>query len=342
MNNKNKKIVLFMVYYGLVPNYFSFWLESVKNNPTINFLLISDCIEQKGLPENVKLHFMTFEQLKRKLQSKFNFKISLKNPARISQFRPAFAYIFPEIVKEYDFWGFVECDLILGDIRKFITDDLLERYDKFFKLGHLQLFRNTQRINQLFMTKTPKALNYKFAFSRDILFFEELLGMHNISTAVKIPVYTKNVFSDLSVPELMFMRTTYGYEDEVSSEEELFEYEDGKLYCYYWEKEKVLKREILYVHFQKRAMDIAVQNTNRYIIVPNEFSPHQIIDEQLFDKIHKKIYWRKKNYRDVKKQNFQTIKAERLKQKEWRLYYIIRFRVLLFGGTDVSGLRWKR
>lgn len=330
-----------MAYYGMLPNFFQVWLQSVKNNPTIDFCFFSDCIGKNEMPENVKVIDISGEEFKQRIRKKFDFEVSIKNYGRISQFRPAFAYIFPEVIQEYDFWGYVECDLILGDIREFITDDLLDQYNKFFKLGHLQLFRNCSEMNVLFMQKTYSALNYKYAYSKDILFFEEILGMTNIANAKGIKTYSKNVFSDLNMFELMFIRGNFSYE-ELRPQEQLFEYNRGKLYSYFMKNGKIAKREILYVHFQKRAMDVETHDFDKYIIVPNKFVEWVKIDKALFDSIKADVKTKSEDYRKMMIQKLQDIKKQRLKMWEWRFLYLIRIRIFLFGGIDLSGKSWKK
>ena len=61
-----KKIILIMAYFGKLPNYFPIWLESVRNNPTVDFMFISDCIEETELPKNVKLLNISGEDFKRR------------------------------------------------------------------------------------------------------------------------------------------------------------------------------------------------------------------------------------------------------------------------------------
>lgn len=336
-----KRILLIMAYYGTLPNFFPVWLESVKNNPTIDFCFFSDCIDKNEVPDNVKVIDIPGEEFKQRIKAKFDFDVSINNYGRISQFRPAFAYIFPEVVDGYDFWGYVECDLILGDIRKFITDDLLDQYDKFFKLGHLQLFKNTPKMNRLFMQKTPTALDYKYAFSKDILFFEEILGMTNIANAKGIKTYTENVFSDLNMFELMFTRSTFTYE-ELKPQEQLFEYNHGKLYCYFIDEERIARKEILYVHFQKRAMEIETPDYNKYIIIPNKFTNWEKIDSIFFEKVKKRIADKANSYKNMMVQKLKNIKQQRLKTWEWRILYLIRLRVFLCGGIDFSGKCWKK
>ena len=256
------------------------------------------CFDEFDLPSNVDLVNMPFDELKEKIQSKFDFKISLNNYGRISQFRPALAYIFPEIVEGYDYWGFIECDLIYGDIRHFITDNVLESHDKIFKLGHFQIFRNNDSMNTLFMRKYPNALDYRFAFSKDILFFEELIGMQNIADAANCKTYENNIFADVRSGELMFNTSTYGYNDEKYAGECLFEYTKGKLYKVTYDK-KICRTEILYAHLQKRDMEISTTNTAEYLIVPNRFLPYETITEDFFQNIRSSLTAKANLYRKM-------------------------------------------
>ena len=84
-------------------------------------------------------------------------------PYKVVDFKPLFAYLFPEEVRGYDWWGHADNDLVLGDIRHFLTQDLLSQYDVLspmsgqgngqgllFSWGPLMFYRNTEKINELF------------------------------------------------------------------------------------------------------------------------------------------------------------------------------------------------
>lgn len=49
----NKKIGLFLPYFGKFPNYFSLWIKSVAINPEIQFILITDQNLTDTLPSNL-------------------------------------------------------------------------------------------------------------------------------------------------------------------------------------------------------------------------------------------------------------------------------------------------
>jgi hypothetical protein len=42
---------------------------------------------------------------------------------------PAFGDVFSAEVKNYDFWGHCDMDVIFGKVRSFMTADLLNKYD---------------------------------------------------------------------------------------------------------------------------------------------------------------------------------------------------------------------
>jgi len=63
--------------------------------------------------------------------------------------------IFEDWLKDYDFWGYGDLDLIYGNIRKFCNDQVLQEYDiisgrKKYLTGHFALYRNNETVNNLY------------------------------------------------------------------------------------------------------------------------------------------------------------------------------------------------
>jgi hypothetical protein len=70
--------------------------------------------------------------------------------------RPAYGLIFSDYTRDYDFWGYCDIDVIFGNIRAFMTDELLNEYDVIsarhdYLTGCFALFRNNQFMKDLFM-----------------------------------------------------------------------------------------------------------------------------------------------------------------------------------------------
>lgn len=76
------KVALISLYFGKFPANFGLWLKSAAHNADIDFLLYGDCDVSAylPLPPNVKCFSYTFEQMKAKIQSKFDFTIELPGP----------------------------------------------------------------------------------------------------------------------------------------------------------------------------------------------------------------------------------------------------------------------
>ncbi len=151
-----KSIVLIVPYIGKWPFWFEVYLISIAKNPTINWLFITDCTIPREYPENVKFLPTTLEQLNQEINRVLDTKVPL-SPRKLCDIRPAYGKVFQEEIKDYDFWGFCDVDIVWGDIRKFVTKGMLGDYDiissrKEALSGHFTIFRNTDRLNDYYNT----------------------------------------------------------------------------------------------------------------------------------------------------------------------------------------------
>lgn len=205
------KVVFILLYFGKLPNYFQLYLQSCKYNKDFDWLIITDDNTPFIYPDNVKVIFKTFKQIQCVIQSKFDFPISLERPYKLCDYRPAYGYIFQEYLTTYDFWGSVDPDCIWGDLKKFITEEILNDFDKIFKLGHLTLYRNTLKNNKMFMRPLNGKERYKEVFmTSESQQFDEAIennSINDIYSYYHIPVYEdKNradVFALYSVMRLV-------------------------------------------------------------------------------------------------------------------------------------------
>lgn len=159
-----KSILLIIPYFGKWPLWFEAYLLSVATNPTIQWLCPTDCEIPKKHPANITFLPTSLPQLNRHVNNVVEAEVPL-NPRKFCDLKPAYAEIFSVQVKGYDFWGICDMDIVWGDIRKFITEDILNGYDIISSRrenisGHFNLFRNTDQINSLYKNLP----NYKALF----------------------------------------------------------------------------------------------------------------------------------------------------------------------------------
>ncbi|MFT3749811.1 MAG: hypothetical protein QM768_15925 [Agriterribacter sp.] len=155
-NIQNKSIILLICYFGELPWYFRYFLHSCKYNLEIDFYLITDNdLDEYNMPVNVFPIKKSLGDIKSIASKKFGFEVGLDHTYKFCDFRPALAFLLPEYIRGYDFWGYGDIDVIYGDIRAFITNKMLSAFDVIsvrhdFLPGAFSLFRNSQTINMLF------------------------------------------------------------------------------------------------------------------------------------------------------------------------------------------------
>lgn len=174
-----KKIIIIITYYGKFPWYANYFFHSCKFNPSIDFLIITDNEKPLNLSENIKFENIELEQISKIAAKKLNLLINIKTPYKLCDFKPAYGFLFNNYIKEYDFWGHGDLDVIYGNIRNFITDDILNNNDiitinEYFLSGAFTLFKNTKKTNELFF----QSRDFKKVFTEDRNFsFDETNGV---------------------------------------------------------------------------------------------------------------------------------------------------------------------
>jgi Leucine-rich repeat (LRR) protein len=149
------KICFVVAYFGKWPIWFPAFLHSCKSNPTINWIFFTDC-GSPAHPPNVVFYDMTLSQMRELIKTKISKKAMLEGRGyKVCDYKSAFGVLFDDYLNDFDFWGHCDIDIIWGDIRKYTTEEILDKYDIFSTRkgaisGHFSLFRNTPGINQLF------------------------------------------------------------------------------------------------------------------------------------------------------------------------------------------------
>lgn len=279
LRENEMKLVFIVPYFGQFKNYFQLFLNSCKFNEDITWLIFTDVKIKYNFPSNVKVYHMAFNELRSQFQSKFDFPIALDKPYKLCDYRPAYGYLFSEYIDDYDAWGYCDTDLIWGNISEFITDKKLKEYDKIGDLGHCTIFKNTSKINKAFMLDLNNDFLYKKVFSNknNQSFDEEYRNsINNIFEEHGFKILpTKrmaaNIYTKSSDFKLTYLKNKNSYHIENKSKN-IFIWSYGSLIRYVNLKNRIEKREYLYIHMQSRNMKLNVKNDElRFKIIPNSF-----------------------------------------------------------------------
>lgn len=140
-------IVLLVQYFGTFPKYFHHFLNSCANNPTIDWIIYTDCVIPSNYPKNVKFKRTTFADTCKHVSDILGISFSPTNPYKLCDTRPLYPVLYKDDIHGYDFYGYTDIDIIYGNLRKFFTDDFLTQYDVIstrthLLTGHFSLFRN--------------------------------------------------------------------------------------------------------------------------------------------------------------------------------------------------------
>lgn len=272
-------------WFGKLPSNFEAWQQTVFANRDIDFYLFTDCdVESKS---NLIVKKIEFNELVVMISKLFNEPITCGLPFKLCDYRPSFGLLFKDILLNYDFWGHCDMDMYYGSIRSFIDDNILASNEKIFTNGFLSLYRNNVKMNTLFLNdgEYPE-FNFKEASSTNFpCYFDEYSGMGLKCIRNNIKVYPNKRFLDLSVSDNMFHNK--------EGKQIVCLLDNGRLYEVTAEGER---KEIIFVHIQKRDMKVEGELGNRFVIAPGRiFATNKDFDSAWFEinqgKNYKRKYW---------------------------------------------------
>lgn len=291
-----------MPYYGQFPNYFQLWLESIKKNPELELLLVTDANLDNYNMDAPNIHIMTksIDQLKQMIEMVTGSKINLNKGYKIKDYFPLYGEVFSKYIEDggYDWWGSIDADVILGNVNSFLKDKDLSSVDRIFGNGHFSLYRNTKKMNQLWRDSKLNSyfdivpFIYTQRFNKNTAFDE--YGWNwgkGISTFMEREGYRIN--NDFPRADLDFnfsgFKSQYININSKNIDENTADFirvtNDGIFVT-----DKLgIQHEVMYVHLQKRQMQIDSEldsESQEFDIYPNIFVPRKkIVSKDEIDKM---------------------------------------------------------
>lgn len=272
--------VCFVVpYFGKFPEWFPFWLESCKHNSKFSWLIFTDDNRKFDYPENVRVIYETLTNLERRFSDKLGFEIKINSAYKLCDYKALYGFLFEDELKEFTHWGYTDVDTIFGDLSKFITDEMLNQYDKIQEWGHLSIYKNEESINNAFME-----CNYKKILECEASFiFDEPSRKVNINRLLKDK--GKKILAQIKYADIKAWYSNFKFVDSVRRVNNhlqngaVIEYRRGKVYLHYLNNGMAEKDEFAYVHFQKRKVVVDAGLSEKFLLVPNKIIQWEPIDE---------------------------------------------------------------
>ena len=254
MNQKQNTVCIIGVYFGNLPKYFDLWKLSAEYNKAIDYLIVTDQ-QLDQLPVNIRVLKMSLEQMEAMAAEKLNIPtLSIKKPYKCCDFRPVYGVIFRDYIKEYEYWGHCDFDMIFGDIIGFLEKNNYRSYDKFLTLGHLTLYRNTEENNSRYRCSGSR-VDYKTVFTTDNNYaFDEVTGITQIYSKNGFPQFTKRIFCDIASVYYRF-RDIEEYSLDIKAinhHNQIYYWRNGHIYRQWFDKKGGHVDEYIYIHFKKR------------------------------------------------------------------------------------------
>lgn len=247
-----KDLILIVCYMGKLPSYFSMFIDSCAWNSKIDFLIVTDdFIDAESFPQNIQIVNKGIEDIGNLIKSRISTSAKLERPYKLCDYKPAYGVLFEEYIRQYNFWGHCDIDLIWGDLEHTVLPLLAQNRDRYFKYGHLTLYKNTPEVAE-FYKKDYSGLNYNLVFSSNISCgFDEKGGTWKLAEEQGLNIYHDEICFDIKWRKLQNNIEVFNFKN---YDNQCFIIDNGHIYRYYDSNGKIFKEERAYIHFQKRSI----------------------------------------------------------------------------------------
>lgn len=170
------RICLLIVWFGDLPSWMSFFLTSCGKSRGIDWKIFSEQSEVPKAPENVHFHYLSRKDFEQIVAARLGVEYSFAYGYKLCDMKPAYGDFFSEYLQGYDYSGYSDIDVIMGDPQRALlaadafSSDVITASSRLL-LGHFTLFRNTSRFRLLYRECT----NWHSKFqTEDYEIFDEL------------------------------------------------------------------------------------------------------------------------------------------------------------------------
>lgn len=157
-----RSVCIALLRWGGWPGWTPLLMRTLELNPSIRFIILGDMRPLlHRWPNNAKFQRCSVLEVLQRVRSVLSVsprELAVSGGAsKISDFKPMLGELFPELFTGCDWWGYMQEDEFLGDLRSFLDESLLDAYDTIsplpeplFHAGPFMLYRNAPHVNSLF------------------------------------------------------------------------------------------------------------------------------------------------------------------------------------------------
>lgn len=273
-----KPIVMFVPFYGTVPSYISAFFHTVAlQNDFMDVYFISDKLflsklKEYNIPQNVLFIELKWDELcnlineKTKLRSPFF-------PYKLCDYKPAYGHIFDSYTKGYQYWGYMDIDVLVGDIKGFLERSHYQQYDRIGVYGHFTIYKNNEKFRFFYR---EEASNVPY-FSTLKHACQTTYPCHVDENGTNI-IYTKKYGDRRFLQKNFALNTSFECKGchtyEGKDLPQILTWENGHTYSYTLRNGQIEQQEGMYIHFIKEKNLKSSNNlSDSFIITPNELIP---------------------------------------------------------------------
>ena len=200
-----KSIVVIIDYFGKWPEWFPAFLMSCRFNPSVDWLIHTDCPIPPEHPKNVHFKKIDYKDYCRRVSRKLRIRFRPASPYKIADLKVTFGYLYEDQIKSFDYFAFGDLDVVYGNIRRFYSSKVLEHNiisaSERMITGHLTLIKNVKWLRTAFkniphwrdMLEMPVQYGYENALD-EAAFSDLFLGTRRYTFPIKKNKKNQNVF----------------------------------------------------------------------------------------------------------------------------------------------------
>ena len=95
----------------------------------VDFIFYTDCPLPKHRYKNTIFHQCSYENYCQLISTKLGISYENPHPYKLTDLKPFIGFIHQEELRDYDFWGMGDLDLVYGNLSMIINDSNMDRYD---------------------------------------------------------------------------------------------------------------------------------------------------------------------------------------------------------------------